>query len=126
MVSLIEDQYEREKFIRENTAILRKVVEGSFNQQSRHAAESVDYMQITKDMQDKYGVDGTHITEIVLTEYVKAVEAMCKINNLPLTEKYRLRRWLLGQGKRWGMDVNVLTYGMNKHGGDLWLTTTTK
>lgn len=126
MVSLIEDQQEREKFVRENTAILRKVVEGSFDQQSRHSAESIDYSKITRDMQDKYGVDGTHISDIVLTEYIKAVEKMCRINNLSLTEKYRLRRWLLGQGKRWGMDVNVLTYGMNKHGGDLWLTTTTK
>lgn len=126
MVSLIEDQEERAKFVRENTAILKKVVSDSFKPDSRHSAESIDYLKITKDMQDKYGVDGTQISEIVLTEFVSAVKEMCKINNLSLTEKYRRRRWVLTQGKRWGMDTTVLTYGMNKHGGDAWLSTPTK
>lgn len=110
MVSLIEDQEERAKFVRENTAILKKVVSDSFKPDSRHSAESIDYLKITKDMQDKYGVDGTQISEIVLTEFVSAVKEMCKINNLSLTEKYRRRRWVLTQGKRWGMDTTVLTY----------------
>lgn len=126
MVSTIEDAEERAKFIRQNAAILKTVVAGSFNPNSRHSSESTNYSVIVKDMQEKYGVDSVQITDIVLTEYVQAVQKMCRITNLSTVEKYRRRRWLLGQGKRWGMDVSVLNLGMNKHGGDTWCTTVSK